>query len=105
MIAAILDLSDEIVAADREDPDRSKANERLRAMLFELEIVARNGLRDEREVLGPTVQLIIDERNLARNEKRFASSDALRDALSGLGIELRDGPEGSEWVFRHDGES
>ena len=69
----------------------------LRAMLVDLATAARTGLRDEREVIGPFVDLLLDARQRARAAKDFASSDALRDGLVALGIEVRDTPEGVTW--------
>lgn len=69
----------------------------LRAMLVELATAARTGLRDEREVIGPFIDLLLDARQRARAAKDFASSDALRDGLTALGIEVRDTPDGVTW--------
>lgn len=69
----------------------------LRAMLVDLATAARTGLRDEREVIGPFIDLLLDARQRARAAKDFASSDALRDGLVALGIEVRDTPDGVAW--------
>ena len=69
----------------------------LRAMLVDLATAARTGLRDEREVIGPFVEVALDARNRARAAKDFATSDAVRDGLTALGIEVRDTPEGATW--------
>jgi cyanophycinase-like exopeptidase len=69
----------------------------LRAMLVELATAARTGLRDEREVIGPFVEIALDARQRARAAKDFAASDAVRDGLIALGIEVRDTADGSAW--------
>ena len=69
----------------------------LRSMLVDLATAARTGLRDEREVIGPFIDLLLDARQRARAAKDFASSDALRDGLVALGIEVRDTPDGVAW--------
>ncbi len=69
----------------------------LRAMLVELAAAARTGLRDERDVIGPFVEIALDARQRARAAKDFAASDAVRDGLIALGIEVRDAPDGSTW--------
>ena len=69
----------------------------LRAMLVDLATAARTGLRDEREVIGPFIDLLLDARQRARAAKDFAPSDALRDGLIALGIEVRDTPGGAVW--------
>ncbi len=43
------------------------------------------------------IEARLDERSKAREEKDWAKSDALRDALLELGVEVRDGPSGTEW--------
>lgn len=40
---------------------------------------------------------LLEERKAARAEKNFARSDAIRDELTALGIEVRDTPAGVEW--------
>lgn len=74
----------------------------LRAMLVDLATAARTGLRDEREVIGPFIDLLLDARQRARAAKDFASSDALRDGLVALGIEVRDTPDGVTWERSRD---
>ena len=43
------------------------------------------------------VQAKVDERNEAKKSKDFKRSDAIRDELAGMGIELRDTPQGTTW--------
>ena len=43
------------------------------------------------------IGLLVDLRANARKEKNFALSDQIRDGLAGLGVELKDGPEGTTW--------
>ena len=69
----------------------------LRAMLVELATAARTGLRDEQDVIGPFVEIALDARQRARAAKDFAASDAVRDGLTALGIEVRDGADGATW--------
>jgi cyanophycinase-like exopeptidase len=69
----------------------------LRSMLVDLATAASTGLRDEREVIGPFIEIALDARQRARAAKDFASGDAVRDGLIALGIEVRDAPEGSTW--------
>jgi cysteinyl-tRNA synthetase len=51
---------------------------------------------------GDTPQEVLDlleARETARADRDFARADALRDEISALGFELRDGPDGPE-VYR-----
>ncbi|MEA2686878.1 MAG: hypothetical protein QOE93_2073, partial [Actinomycetota bacterium] len=77
--------------------DRGRAA--LRAMVVRLGEVAAGGLRDPRDVVGPFVEAMLDARRQARTDKRFADADALRDRLVDAGVEVRDTPDGTEWVL------
>ena len=77
--------------------DIDVARAALRAMLVDLATAAQTGLRDETEVIGPFVDLALGIRQRARESKDFATSDVVRDGLIGLGIEVRDTPEGAVW--------
>jgi len=77
--------------------DIDVARAMLRAMLVDLATAAQTGLRDEAEVIGPFVDLALGIRQRARETKDFATSDVVRDGLIGLGIEVRDTPEGAVW--------
>jgi len=43
------------------------------------------------------VEVLLEQRKAARSNQDFAASDALRDELSALGIEVRDTQEGQVW--------
>ena len=45
--------------------------------------------------LEGTIQLLIEMRKQARENKNFALSDQIRDQLLALGIQLKDGKEGT----------
>jgi cysteinyl-tRNA synthetase len=49
------------------------------------------------KVLTTQMQKLLDERALARSEKRWADSDQLRGQLESLGLEIKDTPEGQSW--------
>ncbi|MBC7320156.1 cysteine--tRNA ligase, partial [bacterium] len=46
------------------------------------------------------LDLIVELRTILRQEKNFALADMIREKLGKLGVELRDGPEGTRWVLR-----
>ena len=99
-VAAILQLESAIVEWSRDtlqsdDIDRARAA--LRSMIVRLGAAATEGVRDVREVLGPVVEAALSARVVARSEKAFAVSDAIRDGLTAAGIEVRDTPDGAEW--------
>lgn len=64
-----------------------------------LSAAATEGVRDVREVLGTVVEATLAARVVARSEKAFAMSDAIRDQLTAVGIEVRDTPDGAEWLI------
>jgi cysteinyl-tRNA synthetase len=61
------------------------------------------GLEDEKvsdsttDKLEGTVNMLIEMRKQARDNKNFALSDAIRDQLIALGIQLKDGKEGTSF--------
>jgi cysteinyl-tRNA synthetase len=57
-------------------------------------LVRQRGLDRER------IEAMLAERAEARKKKDFARSDAIRDELLALGVELRDGPSGTTWKVR-----
>ena len=101
-VAAILELESAIVEWSRDtlqsdDIDRARAA--LRSMIVRLGAAATEGVRDTREVLGPVVEAALAARVVARSEKAFAVSDAIRDELAAAGIEVRDTADGAEWLI------
>lgn len=61
---------------------------------------AATGLADPREARAALVDLILQLRASARAEKRWSDSDAIRDGLIAVGIEVRDTANGVDWVLR-----
>ncbi len=61
---------------------------------------ASTGLADPREARAALVELLLQLRASARAEKRWSDSDAIRDGLAAAGIEVRDTPNGVDWVLR-----
>jgi hypothetical protein len=99
-VVAILELESQIVAWSADIPgsdELNRAHASLRSMIVELGELAERGARDPRAVVGPFVEALIELRGRARDERRFADSDAVRDGLAKLGVELRDTPSGPEW--------
>ncbi len=100
-VAAVLTLEASIVewssdTLQGDDLDRARAA--LRTMILRLGVAATDGVRDMRDVLGPVVEAALAARVTARAEKAFAVSDAIRDNLTAAGVEVRDTPEGVEWL-------
>lgn len=61
------------------------------------------GLKSEDETSGITdkidgvMQMLIRMRNKARADKDWALSDQIRDELDAIGIQLKDGKDGTEY--------
>ena len=102
-LAAALELEEAIHAwsADTlQGDDLDVARAALRAMLVDLASAATTGLRDERQVVAPLVDVALALRQRARDAKDFTVSDLVRDLLAEAGIEVRDTPSGQEWDLR-----
>ncbi|MEM8621128.1 MAG: hypothetical protein AAGF73_15525 [Actinomycetota bacterium] len=103
-VEAILLLEATIVEWSRDtfqSDELDRARRALRSMIVRLGSAATEGVRDVREVLGPVVEAALAARGVARSEKAFAVSDAIRDGLIEAGIEVRDTPTGVEWDPRN----
>jgi hypothetical protein len=102
MVKAILHLDDLLTEWSRDTLqsdhlDRGRAA--LRSMVVRLGEAAAEGLRDPREIVSPFVDALLDARRQARTDRRFADADDLRDRLVDAGVEVRDTPDGTEWVL------
>ena len=49
------------------------------------------------EKLNPVMDLVIDLRQQARENKDWTTSDKIRDGLAAAGITIKDGKEGTTW--------
>ena len=97
---AALELDDTIKAWSADTltgMDNDVARATLRSMIVRLGDAAERGLRDPREAVGEYVDLLIELREGARADRRYDTSDLIRDRLGAIGVELRDTPDGAEW--------
>ena len=100
---AILELENDIKlwSADTlTGTDADAAREILRSMIVKLGTAATGGLEDPRERVAPYVEALLAIRKIVRAEKRFDLSDIVRDALALAHIEVRDTPDGVEWLLQ-----
>jgi hypothetical protein len=101
-VTAILDLEAAIVAwstdTDQND-DLDHARRVLRALVVRLGDLAAVGARDPREAVRPYVEALLEVRARARAARDYAVSDLVRDRLGAAGVEVRDTPEGAQWVL------
>ena len=98
--SAVLTLEQAIVdwsADTTQGDDLDHARRTLRALVVRLGDVAREGVTDPRDRIGPFVALLLARRDAARDARDWPAADAVRDGLSALGVQVRDTPDGVEW--------
>lgn len=49
--------------------------------------------------LTPYVELLLAQRSRARDDKRWSDSDAIREGLAAIGVEVKDTPDGVTWAL------
>ncbi len=101
-VRTVLDLEHDVTEWSTDIPagdELDRAHASLRSLIFELGRLSEAGTRDPRQVVGPFVEALLEIRDAARNEGRFAEADLVRDRLAGSGVEVRDTPGGSEWLI------
>ncbi len=48
------------------------------------------------------INVLLEVRSTLRNKKLYDLSDYIRDSLQEIGIELKDTPEGTKYIFKSD---
>lgn len=93
IINSVNDKKESLTAADLETLKKM-----MHAFVFDV-----LGLRDESKSMGGSdvieglMNLIIDIRRTARENKDWGTSDKIRDELKSIGVEIKDTKEGVEW--------
>ncbi|SNR30782.1 cysteinyl-tRNA synthetase [Maribacter sedimenticola] len=78
--------------------DKEELEQTLYAFIFDVLGLENKSSSDaDSEKLGGVVELLIQLRKEARENKDFATSDKIRDQLSALGIQLKDGKDGTTY--------
>jgi hypothetical protein len=101
-VAALLDIDSAIdarVRAGEDSPDLDNARSTFRALIARLGEAAATGGTDSRSTVDPLVDALIALRARARDARDWATADLIRERLTGAGVEVRDGAEGSSWVL------
>lgn len=99
---AVLELESAIHAwsADTlQGEEMDNAHAALRSMIVRLGDAAVGGLADPRDALDPIMNVLLELRSAVRTDKRYDLSDLIRDRLAAVKIEVRDTPQGVEWVI------
>ena len=85
-----------------DEKTKSLLQEKMSAFIFDVLGLIQDDQRQQSEnpeQLNKTVELLIDLRNSARENKDFNTSDKIRDALKNLGIQLKDTKEGTDYLI------
>jgi len=94
MINSIKDSFENITA---EDLERLKAI--MNGFVHDVLGLDTEAVNESSDKLDGVVKMLIEMRNQARVDKNWALSDQIRDQLSDLGIQLKDGAEGTTFTF------
>lgn len=92
LVNGIKDGEEKISTEDR-DALKTTMHEFIFDVLGLIDVAVAN--EDSSEKLSGIVEMLIEMRAQARNNKDFATSDQIRDKLLDLGIQLKDGKEGT----------
>ena len=94
MINSIKDSFENIIA---EDLERLKAI--MNGFVHDVLGLDTEAANESSDKLDGVVKMLIEMRNQARVDKNWALSDQIRDQLSALGIQLKDGADGTTFSF------
>lgn len=70
----------------------------MKDFIFEIFGLQEEGGNESDDKMDGVMQLLIDIRQQARQNKDWATSDQIRDALTALNIQLKDGKDGTDWM-------
>jgi hypothetical protein len=79
--------------------EMERARSELRRQVVGLARLASAGLHEHRDLVSPLVELLLELRRGAREDRRFTDADRIRDALLAAAVEVRDSPTGTDWVY------
>jgi len=79
--------------------EMDNAHAALRSMIVRLGDAAIGGLANPRDALEPVMNVLLELRSVVRADKRYDLSDLIRDRLAAINVEVRDTPQGVEWVI------
>ncbi len=98
-LAILFDLARNINRASSGGENVSGAQAALRELAGVLGLSLAAPAARQQEA-APFIDLLIAVRSELRAAKQWALSDRIRDGLAELGVELKDGPEGTTWTAR-----
>ena len=85
--------------SERFQEDLKDLKETFHLFCFDiLGLKEENDSNEEREVaFGKVVDMLLEQRMMAKANKDWATSDKIRNELTALGFEIKDGKDRSEW--------
>ena len=99
-VKTINNIKEESIKINQEDKEELKSS--MSAFMFDILglMDAASENESDGDKLSGTVELLIQLRAEARNNKNFALSDQIRDQLQEIGIQLKDGKEGTTFSLK-----
>jgi cysteinyl-tRNA synthetase len=91
---ALAALHDLVSRGNRGEPTRAAVEAGLRVLGFDV-----GGVDAGADVVGPLVDLLLEQREAARAAKDFARADEIRNRLEGIGVRVEDSAAGPRWFI------
>jgi cysteinyl-tRNA synthetase len=98
-LAAMFDLAREVNRAGTAGQDTSDAQAALRELCGVLGLTLQSPAKQSQEA-APFIDLLITLRTELRAAKQWAIADQVRDGLTALGVEIKDGAEETTWSLK-----
>ncbi len=98
-LAVLFELARDINRAATAGQDISGGQALFRELCGVLGLTLQSPAREAQEA-APFIDLLVTLRTELRAAKQWAIADQVRDGLTALGVEIKDGPEGTTWSLR-----
>ncbi|HQW50801.1 MAG TPA: cysteine--tRNA ligase [Tepidiformaceae bacterium] len=98
-LAVLFELARDINRSAAAGQDVSAGQALFRELCGVLGLTLQSPVREAQEA-APFIDLLITLRTELRAAKQWAIADQVRDGLTALGVEIKDGPEGTAWSLR-----
>src|SRR3972149_683448 len=98
-LAGMFHLAREVNRAGTAGRDISTAQAALRELCGVLGLTLQSPAKQSQEA-APFIDLLVKLRTELRAAKQGAIADQVRDGLTALGVEIKDGAEGTTWSFK-----
>jgi cysteinyl-tRNA synthetase len=98
-LAVLFELARDINRAATAGQDISGGQALFRELCGVLGLTLQSPAREAQEA-APFIDLLVTLRTELRAAKQWAIADQVRDGLTALGVEIKDGPEGTAWSLK-----